>query len=74
LERSLTSVRELRDGVGPFAAVLRISCGPEFAPRLPKLVSECVELGFDEVIITPPWQHGLDDAMQVIESVKWTTA
>jgi probable F420-dependent oxidoreductase len=69
----LRSLRELRVEVGrpgePFRNVLRLRGSPEMAPRLPALATQAKELGFDELIIDPPWDS-LGETEESIASVR----
>jgi L-alanine-DL-glutamate epimerase-like enolase superfamily enzyme len=69
----LRSLRELRVEGGrpgePFRNVLLLRGSPEMAPRLPALATQAKELGFDELIIDPPWDR-LGEAEESIASVR----
>jgi hypothetical protein len=69
----LRSLWELRVEVGrpdeSFRNVLRLRGSPEMAPRLPALATRAKELGFDELIIDPPWDR-LGEAEESIASVR----
>jgi probable F420-dependent oxidoreductase len=59
--------RRRREGAwGEFRLVLKFHAGPDEVPRSLELLPAVAEMGFDEVIIEPPWAHGIDEASAVI--------
>jgi probable F420-dependent oxidoreductase len=69
----LETLQRLRGEAGrleePFSNVMRLHTSPEMASRLPKFALRIQELGFDELIINPPWEN-LAEAEKLIGYVK----
>jgi probable F420-dependent oxidoreductase len=57
----------------PFKTLLKLHAAPAAASALPGLVLEAEDMGFDEVIIEPPWGNGLDAASESIADVRHAT-
>ncbi|MBS1882526.1 MAG: TIGR03619 family F420-dependent LLM class oxidoreductase [Actinobacteria bacterium] len=53
----------------PFEMVLLLHGGEAMSGRVPALVAEAREIGFEEVIVEPQWDAGLDSACELIEEV-----
>jgi hypothetical protein len=53
----------------PFSNVMRLHTSPGMAARLPEVAVQIQELGFDELIINPPWED-LAEAEKLIGHVK----
>lgn len=69
LRSQLDDVRSRRrdaDLEGSFETVLKLHSGPTDLDRLPGLVAETRQIGFDEVIVEPPWTDGIDAAATAI--------
>ncbi len=69
LRAQLEDVRSRRRDVGAegrFEAVLKLHSGFAELDRLPELVAETRRIGFDEVIVDPPWTEGIDAAAEAI--------
>jgi probable F420-dependent oxidoreductase len=56
--------------LGPGQAVLKLHAAPEDAGRLPAALQELEALGFDEVIVEPPWALGEDAASEAIRAAR----
>jgi probable F420-dependent oxidoreductase len=54
---------------GAFERVLKLHASPAQAPDLPGLVRQVQDIGFDEVIVEPPWELGVGNAGETIEAV-----
>jgi probable F420-dependent oxidoreductase len=71
----LETLEDLRGQAGrldePFSNVVRLHTSPGMAPQLPEIALRIQELGFDELIINPPWDD-LAEAETLIHHV--TTA
>jgi len=71
----LETLQDLRGEAGrldaPFSNVVRLHTSPGIAARLPEVALRIRELGFDELIINPPWED-LAEAESLIGHV--TTA
>jgi probable F420-dependent oxidoreductase len=69
----LETLEDLREEAGrldePFSHVMHMSTSPEVAPRLPEFAVRVRELGFDELIINPPWED-LAEAEGLIGNVR----
>jgi probable F420-dependent oxidoreductase len=69
----LETLENLRGEAGrleePFSNVMRLHASPGMASRLPEFALRIQELGFDELIINPPWED-LAEAEKLIGSVK----
>ena len=50
-----------------FRTVIKVHTRPEESQLIPRLVRECQDIGFDEVIIQPPWARGVKAATEAIE-------
>jgi probable F420-dependent oxidoreductase len=70
LRRRISDLQEIRAAQPgadrPFEMVLKLHAGPDDAHRLPTLASEAVTLGFDEVIVDPPWRRGLKQGAEIV--------
>ena len=75
LANLLETLQDLRGEAGrldePFSNVVRLHTSPGMAARLPEVALRIQELGFDELIINPPWED-LAEAESLIGHV--TTA
>ena len=73
----LETLENLRGEAGrldePFSNVVRLHTSPEMAARLPEVALRIRELGFDELIINPPWED-LAEAERLIGHVTTTVA
>jgi alkanesulfonate monooxygenase SsuD/methylene tetrahydromethanopterin reductase-like flavin-dependent oxidoreductase (luciferase family) len=73
LTELLETLEDLREEAGrldeSFSHVMHLSTSPEMAPRLPEFAVRVRELGFDELIINPPWED-LAEAEKLIGRVK----
>jgi probable F420-dependent oxidoreductase len=49
-----------------FETVLQLHAEPDLIDRVPELVDETRSIGFDEVVVEPPWRDGLDEACALI--------
>jgi hypothetical protein len=69
----LEPLEDLREEAGrldeSFSHVVHLSSSPGMAPRLPEFAFRVRELGFDELIINPPWED-LVEAEKLIGHVK----
>jgi hypothetical protein len=69
----LETLEDLRGDAGrleePFSKVMRLHTSPGMACWLPEFAIRIQELGFDELIISPPWEN-LAEAEKLIGSVK----
>jgi probable F420-dependent oxidoreductase len=77
LADSLKTLEDLLREAGqvgkPFSYVMRLHTSPGMAAQLPELALRIQELGFDELIIGPPWED-LAEAEKLIGQVKSTVA
>jgi probable F420-dependent oxidoreductase len=77
LADSLKTLEDLRWEAGrhgePFSYVMRLHTSPGMAAQLPEFALRIQELGFDELIIGPPWED-LAEAEKLIGQVKSTVA
>ncbi len=73
LAKLLETLENLRGEFGrldePFSYVMRLHSSPKIAPRLSEFAIQVQELGFDELIINPPWED-LAEAQRLINQVK----
>src|SRR5215213_9879570 len=73
LAELLETLENLRGEFGrldePFSYVMRLHSSPEMAPRLSEFTIQVQELGFDELIINPPWED-LAEVQRLINQVK----
>ena len=69
----LETLEDLREEAGrldeSFSHVMHLSSSPGMAPRLPEFAVRVQELGFDELIINPPWED-LGEAEKLIGHLK----
>jgi probable F420-dependent oxidoreductase len=69
----LETLEDLREEAGrldgSFSHVMHLSSSPGTAPRLPEFAVRARELGFDELVINPPWED-LGEAEELIGRVK----
>jgi probable F420-dependent oxidoreductase len=70
LAEGLEDVRGRREPDRALAAVLQLNAGSTGGERTAELAIEAREIGFDEVIIEPPWTSGIGDACALIGAVK----
>ncbi|HEX4838298.1 MAG TPA: TIGR03619 family F420-dependent LLM class oxidoreductase [Solirubrobacteraceae bacterium] len=75
-ERLLTLERLRRDygRAGPFEMVLKLHASPKLADSLPALAVQAQRLGFDELVVEPPWELGSDAAGEAIAAVLAATS
>jgi probable F420-dependent oxidoreductase len=77
LADSLKTLKDLLGEAGqlgePFSYVMRLHTSPRMAAQLPEFALRIQELGFDELIIGPPWED-LAEAEKLIGQVKSTVA
>jgi probable F420-dependent oxidoreductase len=77
LADSLKTLKDLLGEAGqlgePFSYVMRLHTSPGMAAQLPEFALRIQELGFDELIIGPPWED-LAEAEKLIGQVKSTVA
>ena len=77
LEDLLETLEDFREKAGrldeSFSHVMQLSSSPGMAPGLPVFVVRVHELGFDELIINPPWED-LVQAEELIDQVKTTVS
>lgn len=66
----LQSLRTATGVTGRFDHVLKLHAGPDEGDALPELAAEAQELGFSEVIIEPPWETGVDAALETLAAVR----
>jgi probable F420-dependent oxidoreductase len=75
LADQLKTLEDLRGEAGrrdePFGNIMRLHTSPRMAAQLPEVAIQIQELGFDELIINPPWED-LAEAEKLIGHV--TTA
>ena len=73
LANLLETLENLRGEAGqldePFSNVMRLHTSPGMDARLPEVAIQIQELGFDELIINPPWED-LAEAEKLIGHVK----
>jgi probable F420-dependent oxidoreductase len=73
LANLLETLEELREKAGrlgeSFSHVVHLSSSPGMAPRLPEFAVRVRELGFDELIVNPPWDD-LAEAELLIGNLK----
>jgi probable F420-dependent oxidoreductase len=70
LARQLDDVRARRVRDGEFEAVLQLNSDPDDGERMIELVIAAGAIGFDEVIVEPPWARGIEAACALITDVK----
>ncbi|MDO8212662.1 TIGR03619 family F420-dependent LLM class oxidoreductase [Conexibacter sp. CPCC 206217] len=65
---------QLRDGGGgaarPFTTTLKLHASAEEAGALPAAAAAVERLGFDELIVEPPWGHGLEAVAATLRAVR----
>ena len=73
LAELLETLENLRGEFGrldePFSYVMRLHSSPMMAPRLSEFAIQVQELGFDELIINPPWEDP-SEVQRLINQVK----
>jgi probable F420-dependent oxidoreductase len=73
----LETLEDFREKAGrldeSFSHVMQLSSSPGMAPGLPEFAVRVQELGFDELIIIPPWED-LVQAEELIDQVKTTVS
>ena len=64
----LDAVRSRRseEGLAPAVATLKLHAAPDVAEDIPAALESLAPLGLDEVIVEPPWTHGIDAAQATI--------
>jgi probable F420-dependent oxidoreductase len=72
LARRLDTFRRLRADAGadPSQAVLKLHARPDDASAIPAAIAALEPLGFDELIVEPPWALGHDAAAQTIQAAR----
>jgi probable F420-dependent oxidoreductase len=77
LEDLLETLEDFREKAGrldeSFSHVMQLSSSPGMAPGLPEFAVRVQELGFDELVIIPPWED-LVQAEELIDQVKTTVS
>ena len=73
LADQLAEVRKRRGSDQGFEALLQLNCDPEDTGQVIELATEAASIGFDEVIIEPPWTGGLTRAGDAIAEVRRAT-
>lgn len=71
LSHRLGVVQGLRQQIGEgarFKTVIKVHTKPDEDHLIPQLVSETQAIGFDEIIIQPPWAKGIEAATEAIGS------
>ena len=68
LAAQLDAVRSRRseEGLEPAVATLKLHAAPDVADDIPAALESLAPLGLDEVIVEPPWTHGIDAAQATI--------
>lgn len=66
---TLTTLRNEAGGPAP-TTVFKLHARAEQAGELADAAVALAELGFDEVVVEPPWIHGLDAASETIAAVR----
>jgi probable F420-dependent oxidoreductase len=73
----LETLEDFREKAGrldeSFSHVMQLSSSPGMAPGLPEFAVRVRELGFDELVINPPWED-LVQAEELIDQVKTTVS
>jgi probable F420-dependent oxidoreductase len=73
----LETLEDFREKAGrldeSFSHVMQLSSSPGMAPGLPEFAVRVQELGFDELVIIPPWED-LVQAEELIDQVKTTVS
>jgi probable F420-dependent oxidoreductase len=57
-------------GGGRFWTTLKLHAAPDEAGELPALAREIARMGFDEVVVEPPWASGVEAAAETIAAVR----
>jgi probable F420-dependent oxidoreductase len=72
LARSLDRLRALRaeSGDAPLQTTLLLHAADDQADDVPAAIGELAGLGFDQLIVDPPWSAGLDAAAEFIRSAR----
>jgi probable F420-dependent oxidoreductase len=77
LEDLLETLEDLREEAGrldeSFSHVMHLNSSPGMAPWLPEIAVRVRDLGFDELVINPPWED-LVPAEELIDQVKTTVS
>jgi probable F420-dependent oxidoreductase len=76
LERSLDRLRTLRAEIGdgaPCRTTLLLHATDDQADDVPAAIDALAGLGFDELIVDPPWSAGVDAAAAFIRSARRTS-
>jgi alkanesulfonate monooxygenase SsuD/methylene tetrahydromethanopterin reductase-like flavin-dependent oxidoreductase (luciferase family) len=68
LAAQLEAVRTRRseEGLPPAVATLKLHAAPDAADDIPAALESLRPLAFDEVIVEPPWAHGIEAAQATI--------
>ena len=74
LADQLAEVRKRRGSDERFEALLQLNCDPEDTGQVIELATEAASIGFEEVIIEPPWTGGLSRAGEAIAEVRQATS
>ena len=75
LERSLARVQALRADAGgaPLGNTLLLHAADDQAAAVPAAIASVAGLGFERVIVDPPWSAGIDAAAAFIRSARRTS-
>ena len=70
LAAQLETVRRRRgeEGLPPAVATLKLHAAPEVAGEIPAALESLRPLGWDEVIVEPPWANGIEAAQATIRA------
>ena len=70
LAAQLDAVRRRRgeEGLPPAVATLKLHAAPEVAGEIPAALESLRPLGWDEVIVEPPWANGIEAAQATIRA------
>jgi probable F420-dependent oxidoreductase len=66
---ALERLRRENGRSGPCQTALKLHAAPALAGSLPELADRARHIGFDEVIIEPPWELGIEAAEETIAAV-----
>lgn len=72
LAGQVARLRDLRADAAPrpFATVLKLHAAATDASEVPSLLPQVVEMGFDEVIVEPPWTLGVSAGAALVEECR----
>ena len=74
LAAGLADVRARRpDGAAPLEAVLQLNADPDDPSRIAELAREAAQVGFEEVIVEPPWASGIEASRAAIAAIRSAT-